>query len=308
MAMNPTPQTPAMAQNPTVSPAGANRQAIPTTVSMDLPPSIQTLLNQPVAGVDQQTIGNMPTGVGRTNPQVPVLDFRSQPISMAMGGQVPVLDDFRNRQNSYQEGGMVPAAGMQMGQAPAPMNPQMADMQINDMMAKNPEVVARIRAAIEAGIQSGELSQQEVNMAVQLAQVALQNPQMYPQLRQFAIDRGLAAPTDLPEQYDEGLVIAFVTAGKAMQADVQIESVQMNPEVGNVAPMQPTAPPAPGQPPEMKLGGLLKGPSHDQGGIPIRMKGGGMIEAEGGEYVIPKAVVAAKGTEFFDKLIGKDKA
>ena len=33
-----------------------------------------------------------------------------------------------------------------------------------------------------------------------------------------------------------------------------------------------------------------------------------MIEAEGGEYVIPKAIVAQKGTEFFDKLIGKDKA
>jgi len=33
-----------------------------------------------------------------------------------------------------------------------------------------------------------------------------------------------------------------------------------------------------------------------------------MIEAEGGEYVIPTNVVKAKGTEFFDKLIGKDKA
>ena len=308
MAMNPTPQTPAMAQNPTVSPAGANPQAVPNTVSMDLPPSIQTLLEQPVAGVDQQMIGNMPTGVGRTNPQAPVLDFRNQPMSMAMGGQVPVLDDFRNRQTSYETGGALPAAGMQMGQAPAPMNPQMADMQINDMMSKNPDMVARVRAALEAGFQSGEISQQEINMAVQLAQVALQNPQMYPQLRQFAIERGLATAADLPEQYDQGLVIALVTAGKALQADVQIESVQMNPEVGNVAPMQPTAPPAPAQPPEMKLGGLLQGPSHNQGGIPIKMKGGGMIEAEGGEYVIPKAIVAQKGTEFFDKLIGKDKA
>jgi hypothetical protein len=308
MAMNPTPQTPAMAQNPTVSPAGANPRAVPSTVSLDLPPSIQTLLEQPVAGVAQENLGNMPTGVARTNPQAPVLDFRSQPMSMAMGGQVPVLDDFRNRQTSYETGGALPAAGMQMGQAPAPMNPQMADMQLNDTLAKNPEVVARVRAALEAGMQSGEISQQEINMAVQLAQVALQNPQMYPQLRQFAIERGLATAADLPEQYDQGLVIALVTAGKALQADVQIESVQMNPEVGNVAPMQPTAPAAPAQPPEMKLGGLLQGPSHERGGIPIKMAGGGMIEAEGGEYVIPTNVVKAKGTEFFDKLIGKDKA
>ena len=33
---------------------------------------------------------------------------------------------------------------------------------------------------------------------------------------------------------------------------------------------------------------------------------GGEIEAEGGEDVIPKDIVARKGTEFFDKLIGKD--
>lgn len=308
MAMNPTLQTPAMAQTPVVSPAGANPDAVPSTLSLDLPPSIQTLLEQPTAGVDLQAIGTMPTGVTRDNPDAPVLDFRSQPVSMAMGGRVPILDDFRKRQNTYETGGMLPMAGMQAGQAVEPINPQAADMQLNDTLAKNPEVIARVRAALEAGMQSGEISQQEINMAVQLAQVALQNPQMYPQLRQFAIDRGLATPADLPEQYDQGLVLALVTAGKALQADVQIESVQMNPEVGNVAPMQPTAPPAPAQPPEMKLGGLLKGPSHDQGGIPISVAGGGMIEAEGGEYIIPEAVVRAKGTEFFDKLIGKDKA
>ena len=124
----------------------------------------------------------------------------------------------------YKRQGLIGPSGMPaptgvglQTQAPQQMNPQMADMQINDMLSKNPEVVARIRAAIEAGLQSGELSQQELQMATQLAQVALQNPQMYPQLRQFAIDRGLAGPNDLPMEYDQGLVIALVTAAKAMR-------------------------------------------------------------------------------------------
>ena len=297
MAMNPTTQSPAMAPSPAVAP-GATPQAVPSTVSMDLPQSIQQLISMPSAGVNERAVGNIPTGTAATNPQYPVLDFRMQP-SYAMGGQVPELEDFRNRQSSYEMGGQVPA-GLQTGQAAGPMNPQMADMQVNDMLAKNPEVVARIRAAIEAGIQSGEISQQEIQMATQLAQVALQNPQMYPQLRQFAIDRGLAGPNDLPMEYDQGLVIALVTAAKAMAADVQLESVEgMSPAQPMQQPMQ--------QPPEMATGGLLQGASHADGGIPIKMKGGGMIEAEGGEYIIPKHIVAQKGTEFFDKLIGKDK-
>jgi len=278
MAMRPTTPPAGMAPVPVMA-GGATPAAIPTTVSMDLPPSIQQLIAAPSPAVNEQAVGTIPTGTANTNPQFPVLDFRMQP--------------------SYEEGGLIGPSGMPaptgvglQTEAPQQMNSQMADMQINDMLSKNPEVVARIRAAIDAGLQSGEISQQELQMATQLAQVALQNPQMYPQLRQFAIDRGLAGPNDLPMEYDQGLVIALVTAAKAMQADVQIEGGQ----------------PMPQQPPvqEMEFGGLLVGPSHDQGGIRVKMKHGGEIEAEGGEYVIPKDIVARKGTEFFDKLIGKD--
>lgn len=49
---------------------------------------------------------------------------------------------------------------------------------------------------------------------------------------------------------------------------------------------------------------MTRSPTGDNTGraddIPIRVSGG--------EYVIPKHVVERKGTEFFDKLIGKDKA
>jgi hypothetical protein len=175
-------------------------------------------------------------------------------------------------------------------------------MQINDMLNKNPEIVARVRAAIEAGIQSGELDPQGLNMAVQLAEVVLQNPDMYPQMRQFAIQRGLIAAEDIPEQYDQGLVIAIMIAAKSMKADVQIEDVQMNPEVGQVAPMQ-TQPAQPMQ--EMEFGGMVNGPSHEDGGVRVKMRGGGEIEVEGGEYVIPKDIVKAKGTEFFDKMLAQ---
>jgi hypothetical protein len=187
------------------------------------------------------------------------------------------------------------------------MNPQMIDMQINDMLNNNPEVVARVRAAIEAGIQSGELSQQGLNMAVQLAEVVLQNPDMYPQMRQFAIQRGLIPAEDIPEQYDQGLVIAIIIAAKAMKADVQLEGVQMNPEVGQVAPMQGAQAGSMQQPPmqEMEFGGMVNGPSHEKGGVRVKMRGGGEIEVEGGEYVIPKDIVKAKGTEFFDKMLAQ---
>ena len=284
MAMRPPTTPPAMAPVPAMA-GGATPAAVPTSVSLDLPQSIQQLINAPAAGINEQAIGNIPTGTVAQNPQFPVLDFRMQP--------------------SYEQGGMVGPGGMPVRpagiqpQGGQQMNPQMLDMQVNDMLSKNPEVVARVRAAIEAGIQSGEVNQQELNMAVQLAQVALQNPQMYPQLREFAIQRGLAGPDDLPMEFDQGLVIALVTAAKAMQADVQISDVQMSPEGGGAAPMQPTQPPIQ----EMEFGGLLVGPSHDQGGIRVKMKGGGEIEAEGGEYVIPKDIVKKKGTEFFDKML-----
>ena len=256
--------------------------AVPSSTSLDLPPAIQSLIDMPAAGVASGAIRPIQTGTVAQDPNFPALDFRMQP--------------------TYQEGGMVGPGGMpmrpagiqpQQGAAP---NPQMLDMQVNEIMSQNPEAVARIRAGIEAGIQSGELDANELNTIIQLAKTVMQNPEMYPQIRQMAIQRGIATEADLPAQFDEGLVIAIIAAGKSMEADVQIE--------GGQAPMP--------QPPvqEMEFGGMVNGPSHDQGGVRVKMKGGGEIEVEGGEYVIPKDVVKKKGTDFFDKMLQaeKDKA
>ena len=51
-----------------------------------------------------------------------------------------------------------------------------------------------------------------------------------------------------------------------------------------------------------RTGGLLQGPSHERGGIPIKVLNGPNIEAEGGEWVISKPVVDLLGNEFFEKL------
>jgi len=256
--------------------------AVPSSTSLDLPPAIQSLIDMPAAGVASGAIRQIQTGTVAQDPNFPALDFRMQP--------------------TYQEGGMVGPGGMPMRpagvqlQQGAASNPQMLDMQVNEIMSKNPEAVARIRAGIEAGIQSGELDANELNTIIQLAKTVMQNPEMYPQIRQMAIQQGIATEADLPAQFDEGLVMAIIAAGKSMEADVQIE--------GGQAPMP--------QPPvqEMEFGGMVNGPSHDQGGVRVKMKGGGEIEVEGGEYVIPKDVVKKKGTDFFDKMLQaeKDKA
>ena len=254
--------------------------AVPSSTSLDLPPSIASLIEMPAAGIVEGSIQPIQTGTVPENRQYPALDFRMQP--------------------TYQEGGMVGPAGMPMRpagiQEQAPMmNPQMLDMQINEMLTQNPEIVARLRAGIEAGIQSGEVNPNELNTIIQLAKTVMQNPEMYPQLRQMAIQRGIATEADLPAEFDQGLLIAVLAAAKSMEADVQFEGQQTAP--------QPQQPPVQ----EMEFGGMVYGPSHDQGGVRVKMKGGGEIEVEGGEYVIPKDIVKKKGTDFFDKMLQAEK-
>ena len=49
-------------------------------------------------------------------------------------------------------------------------------------------------------------------------------------------------------------------------------------------------------------GGYLHGPSHEGGGIPARIRGGGMVELEGGEIIINAETVKKLGEDFFLKL------
>lgn len=248
--------------------------------SLDLPPQIEALLN---------------------------MDNQGQNMS-------PVLQ-------SYQEGGMVQPAGVSMQpQQGQPMNAEMLEMQINQSAAQSPEMIARVRAGIEAGLRSGELNMEDLNMAIELAKTVAQNPALYPQVRQFVIQKGLATEAELPPEYDEGIVIALLIAAKAMATDIEFEG-QAPIQPGQPAPVQDMKDGGLLEVPEgnrglsklpeevrnkmgyMQDGGVLKGPAHSDGGIPVKVAGVNNAEMEGGEYVIPKKVVMAKGTEFFDKML-----
>jgi hypothetical protein len=238
---------------------------------MDIPPALASLLNMPSA---------MP---GVSMPPTPGLGGAF--TSGAFGGPMP----------SFQEGGMVGPGGMPIrpnqgmppqgmpGQPPAGLAPpgaaQQADPQ--QIMAEaqrfaqqNPQQVQQIQMAVQQAMQSGELTQQELTMMVQMATVALQNPQMYPQLRALAIQQGLATEQDLSPQFDAGLLFTIIALGQSLQAGGQAQQPMMSMAQGGPLP--------------------VKSPNAD-GSIPIK--------AHEGEYVIPSEVVRAKGTEFFDKLV-----
>lgn len=237
------------------------------TTSLDLPPALASILSM---GSQAPTMGGMPQAG----------------LSSAMTGQQTFLP-------SYQQGGLVTPTGapQQMpGQMPAAqgvgvspnmqagnaVDPQMMEMQVNQFVMQHPEQVQQIQQVILQEFQAGRLTPDELNMVIQLATVAAQNPQMYPNIRNFAIQQGLAAEEDLPMEYSAGLVFALLIASRAVQ--------QMTGGQGMQQPIQ-----------SMKLGGKVSG---DDGAV--------LINAHAGEYVIPKEVVEKKGTDFFDKMIGKD--
>lgn len=192
---------------------------------------------------------------------------------------------------SYQQGGMIGPGGEpdMRGQTPAglsksmqagqPMTNDMLVMQVNQFARQNTDQLEEIKQVFMELMQSGELTQQELNMLVQLATVAAQNPDMYPNVRRFAIQQGIAAPEDIPEQYDQGLIFMILLAARAMQQGIGGQDVMQ----GGV--------------PAMEQGGTVPTSKRNDGAVPIL--------AHEGEYVIPKHVVAMKGKEFFDSLIEK---
>ena len=250
--------------------------------SLDLPPVLQSLMSMPVAGGQGAMQG------GQAAMQSGMQELR----------QLGILP-------TYQEGGMVGPGGMpvrpQAGLAPAgqdapPMSGQAMDVEVQRLMKQNPQQVQQVQQAIMSGLQSGEITMQELNMMAQLAKVASQNPQMYPQIRQFAIQQGIATEQDLPQEYNQGLVLVILLAAQAAQT--QSQGGAMQPQQGAPpAPMPQAAMQAPVA--SMRMGGPLPANSRNKdGSVPII--------AHEGEYVIPSDVVRRKGTDFFDKMIGKD--
>lgn len=98
-----------------------------------------------------------------------------------------------------------------------PMSPAMLQQQLNQFVTQHPDQVAQIQQVMLEAMQTGELTAQELNMLVQLATVAVQNPAIYPQVRQFAIQQGVATEEDIPAQYDQSLLFLVLLAAKALQ-------------------------------------------------------------------------------------------
>lgn len=274
-----------------------------------------------MAGTMNGRGGLNPSGVfdiRRLMPQNPFNNVNPQAAAMPLGSAPPMAGSTLNIRApqlppAYADGGMVPPAPpaappmTQPGTSPqqpglaapggaAPtqrMSLQQLQQEAQKFAQANPQAVQAIREALMEGVQDGDITPQQITMLVQMAVAAAQNPELYPRLRQMAIQQGMADEEDLPMQYDQGIIFSLIVAGAAMQ------------QSGGQGTAAPQVPGAQAPAAMMKDGGhitMTRSPTGDNTGraddIPIRVSGG--------EYVIPKHVVDRKGTDFFDKLIGKD--
>lgn len=261
------------------------------TDSMDLPASLSNMLNvggtpaAPMAGINPARTG----------------------LSSGMNGQQSMIP-------SYQAGGMIgpggtprppmpQQSGMGVGVSAAgpqgPMPPQMIEAQLNQFMRQNPQQVAQIRQVMMQAMQQGQFTQEELNTLGQLAQVAVQNPSMYPYVRRFAIQQGILSEQEMPQQFDQGLLFVILLAARAFQQDMGGQNMMQggSPRMAggpSVTPAQVTS-----GAPSMAMGGTVPDSKKSDGSV--------LINAHEGEYVIPRNVVEMKGKEFFDNLVEKYK-
>jgi len=271
------------------------------------PPTTQSIAQSPAgpAGGPGVSLGasSQMTGQYRDAVSMPEAGLQAPPQGFAAGGligqqQQPLL--------AYATGGPVggPPAGLApppqqgpMGAPQQPLDPKMAEAHIQDMLQRNPQLQQQIQAAVQQALSTGQLSEQEAQMAVQLAQACLNNPSLWPQLRQFAVKNGLAGPNDLPQEFDQGLILAILIAARAVMPGA---AQPVGPGQGAVQP--------PGGGQQMgsfAQGGVIRGPgTGTSDSIPAVSNTGQPIRVSNGEFIIPEHVVRAKGTEFFEKLIG----
>ena len=279
--------------NPVLTMLNASGAPVPApTTSLDLPPALASILSM-----------GSPAPAAPQQPQMQQMQQMQQPAGLSTGMSTP-----GSFVPSYQAGGMIGMGGMpeptSAGLAPqgqaaqGPITPQMMEMQVNQIATQHPEQIAQIRNVIQQLMATGELTQQELNMITQLATVAAQNPEMYPYVRQFAIQQGIATEQDLPQQYDQGLVFVLLLAARAIQADVGGQNMMQggSPAMAG-GPAVTSSQVSSGAIPSMAKGGMTPDSKKSDGSV--------LINAHEGEYVIPANVVKMKGKEFFDSLVEK---
>jgi hypothetical protein len=186
-----------------------------------------------------------------------------------------------------------------MGNPGGDVSPDMINMRVNQML-RNPRFVQSITQTLQPLMQSGELTPQEVQVMGQIAEASLQNPKLYPQLRQFVAQQGM---TPLPPSFDPTVITkilaisrALAQAGGGMSQPGQATPPGQIPPTDQAQMQNPTGTPN---------GGLLQGPGtgrSDSIGT-VNESTGQPVKVATGEYVIPEHVVRAKGRDFFDALL-----
>lgn len=227
------------------------------------------------------TNGQPRFGFGAANGQGTQAAFMGgSPTSFAAGGMV-----------TPQGGAIRPGAGMMPSDepalgaaAPAPMQPADIEQAAQQFVQQHPEEAQKVQAVMAVAIQTGELTSQELNMAIQLAKTALGNPSAYPQIREFAIKNGLGTEQDIPPQMDQGLLYTLLVAGKAMQSQGPTSG-------GNAMNGQGPAPTMENNVlPSYKEGGMTGDTPH-------------LAKVHPREYVIPEDALIYHGKKHFDKLV-----
>ena len=282
-----------------IQPVG-NTQVPAPGPSMDLPPTIASLLD--IGAIEppmQNPSAGIASAVGGAAPSYQVggqVGPGGQPVlPPGVGGQPQMPMGAQPQMSTGTQPGLTPP-----GAAPKISNTQLMQ-EAQQFARRNPREVQQVQMAVQQVIQSGSLTMQELNMLVQLATVAMQNPEMYPQFRAMVVRENLLTEQEISQQFDPGLLFTILILGQSMQAAPQMGGMQPvaeNPaltagatQMGGVS-----GPQVSGSMPSMAMGGALPTRSNKaDGSIPIR--------AHEGEYVIPAHIVRAKGTEFFDKML-----
>ncbi|MEN6644314.1 MAG: hypothetical protein ABFE08_17885 [Armatimonadia bacterium] len=239
------------------------------------------------------------------------------PASMATQENVPNASDTTALMPSYALGGMVGPGGEPIrpnipglpglsGPSSGGMGAQQMELEARRFVQQNPQQAAEIRETVEEALAEGDITMDQVKVLSNMARVALQNPEMYPQLKQAILSQGILEQDELPPDFDQGVMFILLLIGQVVQAPAAPGLAAGSGDgSGPAAPpasvpgsAQPSGAPIPmeGGMPTMATGGSLPAQSpNPDGSIPIK--------AHEGEYVIPSHVVRAKGTDFFDKLV-----
>lgn len=243
-----------------------------STTSLDLPPALASLLAPTAApamgpgGIGTSAMGNRAAMMGSA--AMPTYQMGG----MVGPGGMPMRPDMGMGSAMGGMPGLAPAGAMQQT-----MTPGQIPSEVQRFAQQNPDQMNQIRMQLQQLIQSGQITAQELNMMVQMAQSAATNPALYKQLRMIAIQRGLAGPDEISEEFDPGLIFVLLLIGAAMSGGMGVgQAIQGLPS--------------------LKKGGMLPKNGNDDSEAVV-------AQLHEGEYVIPAHIVRAKGTEFFDKML-----